>query len=67
MTDFGATLVKLLLPDAAGKVDDCVLGYGDGPSTSPSNITRESSFPSNITREYPHSLLILQGNTLIPF
>ena len=23
--------------------------------------------PSNITREYPHSLLILQGNTLIPF
>ena len=24
-------------------------------------------FPSTVTREYPHSLLLLQGNTLIPF
>ena len=28
---------------------------------------RIPSFPSNITRVYPHSLLISQGNTLIPF
>ena len=24
-------------------------------------------FPSNITREFPHSYLVLQGNTLIAF
>ena len=34
----------------------------------PSTVTREcASFPSDTTREYPSSLLILQGNTLIDF
>ena len=31
------------------------------------HIPSFSPFPSDITREYPHSLLILYGNTLIPF
>lgn len=29
VTDYGASLVRLLVPDAAGKVEDVVLGYDD--------------------------------------
>ena len=32
VTDLGAILVRVLVPDAAGKVDDLVLGFDDGES-----------------------------------
>ena len=32
ITDLGAILVRVLVPDAAGKVDDLVLGFDDGES-----------------------------------
>lgn len=32
VTDLGAILVRVLVPDAAGKVDDVVLGFDDGES-----------------------------------
>ncbi len=32
VTDMGAILVRVLVPDAAGKVDDLVLGFDDGES-----------------------------------
>ena len=30
VTDLGATLVRVLVPDAAGKADDLVLGFDNG-------------------------------------
>ena len=32
VTDLGATLVRVLVPDAAGKADDLVLGFDNGES-----------------------------------
>ncbi len=32
ITDLGATLVRVLVPDATGKVDDLVLGFDNGES-----------------------------------
>ena len=32
ITDYGATLVSMVMPDKDGKCDDCVLGFDDVPS-----------------------------------
>ena len=46
----------------------CVATRATAGRCGPFECYKETpSFPSDITREYPPSLLILQGNTLLPF
>jgi aldose 1-epimerase len=47
VTDYGATLVKMLMPDKDGNVDDCVLGFDSTPEyISDSPYFGESLFSS---------------------